>query len=303
VAENLGIDVEKGNLTDTGVFVRLLAAHNAETFSTNGLIEALKAVGEAQYSMFIQYSDNQDVFVIRGNRTLFAAESNYGMLINTAAVNLNDLADATKLGLLAFGHEPLEIDKPKDLDDYTLYRLRGAVLEKIKTFEKNVKDINAPKRTVVPWQGTSKRTEDTRGNDGGQCSIEVCDSTEIGARAAAVLKLNRLLPRVTEEHHRLALTELYSGEVPTIHHFESEQLNEYTEMLDWAQEHLDLYNFTEEKYMLWAEFARCVIGVTPEITTEKMYAEAAHTVGKTVDVPYFLNELNVLQNMVQGVAQ
>lgn len=301
VAESLGIDLEQENLTDTGVFVRLLAEHNPDKFTDTGLINALKAVGEAEYSMIIQHDSTQRVFVVRGNRTLFAAKSNYGLLINTTPVNLTDLAKETKLGLQAFGCEPLVLEKPEDLEEYSLYRLEGGKIEKLRSFEGKVKDINAPKKThsTVTTSGYwANRTATASDN-----STEVSDAEEIGTRAMTVYGIRQLLPKVSDEHHRLALLELYGvdgGKYPTMHHFESEQLKEYIGMMYWAQEHLNLYNWTEAKQEAWAEFTQFMVEVTPEITTEKMYAEACHRASTQVDIPFFLNSQDVLDNLSEA---
>jgi hypothetical protein len=300
IAKTLSIPDDE-NLTDTSAFIQLLAEYNQEKFSTKGLIAALKAAGEAQYSMIIQHSDEQDVFVVRGNRTLFVAESNYGLLINTTAVNLNDLVETTRLGLLAFGFPAMEMEKPKDLDNYTLYRLRSGKLDKVLCFEEEVKDINAPKKVVNTYNTAQQRQANNQHSN----NREVCDADQIGARTMAILGLFDLLPKVSEEHHRLAMLELYGDGAagdemkhPTLHHFESEQLIEYLELVTWAQEHFD--SFTAEKYLTWSEFTNYIIESDPEITTERMYVEASHLAGVQVDIPYFFNEVSVLRSMVEG---
>lgn len=305
IAEKLDLDLEKSDLTDSGVFIRLLASHSQDGFNTKGLVGALKDAGEAEYSLFIQREGSQDVFVVRGNRSLFVVESNYGLLVNTTRINLTDLEDATKLGLMAFGHAPLELDTPKDLDDYTLYRLRHGNLAKIKEFGDQVKKINDPPRVVTgtsAWQGASSYGGASNTNP----NTDTLDGDEIAARTLAMLELSKLLPKVHDEHHRLAMLELYGADDdkhPTLAHFESEQLKEYTDMMVWAQENMDLFAWDDTKFQYWTGFTKAAFQTTPEATTRDMYVEAAHTLGKHFDVPYFLNEVATLQELHDEVVQ
>ncbi len=294
IAKELKVDDK--NLIDTQVFLRLLEHHNKDSFTNKGLVAALKDAGEAEYSMIIKYEGSDSISVMCGNRSLYAAESNYGLILNTQTANIRELEDTCNYALRAFGYQPLDIKPPESLDDYTLYRLKLGQLEKLDCFEEEVKDINKPKkvhRSVSAYGGGYEATSN-RGSD-------KVDGEEVGKRAGILMSLHKFLPKVSEEHHRLAMMMLYDHtpdedeEYPTLLHFESEQLQEYFDLMTWAHESGKVEDFTwsEEKYNLWMGFAKQF----PDSSVRKIYTEACHSASHQVDVPYFLTSVDILQQL------
>lgn len=293
IAKELKIDDK--DLIDTQVFLRLLEHHNQDGFTSKGLVAALKHAGEAEYSMIIKYEGSANISVVCGNRSLFVAESNYGLLLNTQSVNINDLKSVCNYALRVFGYPILEIETPKSLDDYTLYRLRQGQLEKLDCFEEEVKEINKPKTTYVsPYQSYRQAAPNNHSN-------EKVVGEEIGKRAEGLMALHKLLPKVPEEHHRLAMMMLYDHtpdedeKYPTLLHFESEQLQEYIDLMTWAHESGKVEDFTwsEEKYNLWMGFTKQF----PDLSVRKIYTEACHHASHQVDIPYFLTSEDILQQL------
>jgi len=295
--DRLAKEVNLRDATDSHVFTAYLANQLGGAKVEDKLVEVLKQVGEAEYSLLIRQLGRPEVFVVRGNRTLYTMNTNYGLLLNTTEANLSDLAEAVNFGLAAFNLPLLEVvEKPKALPEYSLHVLNKGELQTIAEF-KEVKNVNDPPKKYT--------NTTTKYNYGWQANYDVEDYQTIAgeidveeaiARVEALVKLFGLSPKVSEETHRLTLKELTGHDLLSVANYEAIEIGELTDLLKWAWETKPELAPNEEKEQLWLAFSTAS-HMSGLITVESLYVLAKEVLGRDFDVPYFHNEVIDLQDL------
>ncbi len=294
---------KKDNYIDSMYFFDFLSRTAVDTLTLDMVVDCLKQVGTASYSLLLRHISSEKILVIRGNQSLYYAESNYGFWINTERENLVELPDFTNHALLHWNKTPLEMGTPTFIPPYTAWWLANGALTKIASFEE-VKEINEPvvvTQTSWNWQQGAAYGHATYGSYGaGASTRSELDAEEIVARYRALRKLRKINLQAVDEDFVLTATELWGVSSFGLAWMESEQLVYLTDLMAWAADTDDgKYAPSKEKDVLWAKFRRSLVEMDPIVPSAEIYRIASYMLSEEggFDVPYWHNDISKLQSL------
>jgi predicted glutamine amidotransferase len=295
IAEQIG--GEKEEYIDTQYFYDFLGQRVNGSLSVQDVVDTLKEVGEANYSLVMRHVGQPEVLVFRGNRPLFVAKSNYGLLLNTERENLVDLPWMVNPTLEHLDRTTLEMETPSPLSEYTAYSLLRGALEELGKFDE-VRSINQPPVVTTHYSGYKSYHS---GNSSVAAAVsETLPDTEILARAKALTQIKGINPFAADEDYRLTMVELYGKEILDLSWAESEQLIYLADLMEWATElNGGIYAPTEMKNDLWSRFSIALYDENPTMPASEVYRTAGYLLSKPFDVPYWHNPVEDLEQLVE----
>jgi len=303
MATLLGLPADHG-LTDTAIFAQLLYNRVCEGVPTpEDLIAVYEVCGKADYSMFIAHNNTPSITVVRGNKPLYKAKSNYGLLINTDQTNLKELPFVVNPGLKLMGYDVLEVETPIFIPMWTINTVLNGTFTKVQDID-GLKKISDPPYTVVYNKrnlGYQQNVFDNLANTAK--GSEEIDMAEVATRAESMLSVYILAldgALGNEELDRM-FSELY-GEFGPWFSYTMDQLDEVTNLCAWIWSKFEQTKVTEEKLRGWNAFKEVCIQ-SGHFNIAGTYGEANKMLEGGFENPWFLNDVNDFDTLSARLAE
>jgi len=311
MAAVLGLPTKHG-LTDTAIFAQLLGAQtNGAAPSVKDLIDTYEACGKADYSMFITHITKPEITVVRGNKTLYKAKSNLGLIINTEQSNITGLPKLVNPAFKMLGFDPLEVEIPVPITMWTINTVLDGTFTKVEDINK-LKEVNDPITTPVTnytrYKSVNPYYQGNLGHGGGFDDLpdddEKIDIGEIAKRAEAMISISVLAldGLLGNDELNYIFSEIYGDTSPWFA-YKAEQLTEVGKLFGWSWTKYEKTRVTDKKLGDWNAFKK-VCRQAGHYSAPSMYREANRVLKSSFSCPWFLNdpeELNTLAALVSEV--
>jgi len=299
MATMLGLPTKHG-LTDTEIFAP----------SVKDLVDTYKVCGIADYSMFITHTTTPEITVVRGNKTLYRAKSNLGLIINTEQSNITDLPKVVNPAFKMLGYDLLEIETPVLVTMWTISTVLDGTFTKVEDIDE-LKKVNDPIIPVVhhsKYKSVNPYYQGHLGHGGGFDDLsdanEKIDIGEVAKRAEAMISISILaLDGVLgNDELNYIFSEVYGDTGPWFT-YEAERLTEVGKLFGWSWTKYEKTRVTDKKLQDWNAFKK-VCRQAGHYSAPSMYREANRVLKSSFSCPWFLNdpeELNSLAALVSEV--
>lgn len=312
IAELLEIEPSK-EVTDTMLFAKLLGGEmgTARSPTFTHLVEALRKAGACTYGLMILSTGQAGGIIVRGGKDIYIAQSNYGLLMNTSRLNIVDTVKETTVALASMGQPVLVLEaSPTLLEEWMIYSLNGASLERLDSIPEEVREINRPPATVqtitrqIPFSGSGLGPSvlTTGGHDVHGVSRGLhFDWDRVFGRAKTLVELDSILSPVTTREELVSmLNEAHGTREHYWWRFSPKQLEELFDLLLWAFEEVPECAPSATKDRLWLEFVVENCGDSFEGSDAESLYQMATLIVPGFDEPYFLNTEEELEELVRG---
>lgn len=307
MAEMLKLPAGHG-LTDTGIFAGLLGATVTDKVpSVEELVKLYEICGKAEYSMLITHNTLPDITVVRGNKPLYKAKSNYGLLINTSDTNIKDLPHVVNPGLKMMGYDLLKVETPIPMANWTVHKVLNGTITKVADIDELQKISDTPIVPIVTYHrrtGSEQTWQQGSMLKNSEEHNKEIDVKEVAERAEAmtliyILALDGALG--SEELDRI-FSEVYEDVGPWFT-YETARLTEVANLFAWTWTKFEKTQVTTEKLNNWDAFKK-VCRTAGYFTAPSVYREANKLLEGDFVNPWFLNDpedLNTLASLVLEV--
>jgi hypothetical protein len=278
-------NLKDGAYTDTMAFLEVLKKHTegGQNIDEETIQRALEEAGVCEYALLVVESDGT-VWACRGERTLYVAETNYGILMNTEKNNLENAVARTNHVCHLLGWKPVEVTKDGifQLKAWTIHQIKDAEYVNWWDTEERLKDINAPKPVrVVPAQAAAPLIKEG----------DVLDVGGAFARSELFLAIEDKLPVIMSTDDIARLVREVTGSAWW--ECSEADLGEVAEILDFLWTSHPEYAPSAEKDGLWGEVVEADFAGCPYL------AATGHV--KEFVFPYFHNTLEELKAVHLGL--
>jgi hypothetical protein len=253
-------------------------------------VNALKLVGECEYAMLIAKADGT-IFAVRADRSLYVAETNYGLLFNTRRDNLDNAILRTNhvCAVMDWPRVVLTNDEHKImvLKEWTVHEVRDGIYLQWWDIKDEVANINDPPRRAVVVHGKEASSTKGKGDDGGPLNLP-----NALVKVDAYLTIMDMLPfSMTDSDVRKMLDEMIGGPATGWWDYGVTDLGEIPNILSFFWKSHPEFAPSDEKDQLWND----IVAALPN----QPY-QAATTFAPDFVFPYFHNSIDELRTVMDG---